>query len=884
MAKGTPKRGGGTETPLMQQYNALKAKHPDTILLFRVGDFYETFGPDAIRTAELLGITLTRRANGAASEVELAGFPHHALDTYLPRLVRGGARVAVCDQLEDPKLAKGLVRRGITEIVTPGLAFTDSLLEPAQANYLVGLVLAPERRYGLAALEASTGEVWCTEGPTDRLDALLAPLRPAEIVIRRGDLRAVRELLGEAPNLYRLEDWVFEPAYAEEQVLRQFSLASLKGLGVDGLALGAAAAGALVHYLKENEQHRLGHLRPLAPFDTGQYLALDRFTLRNLEVLAPQHPEGRALVQVLDHTRTAMGARLLRRWLAFPLRDRSAIEARHDCLAALLAAPEALDRLRTLLGQVADLERLAMRLATLRLNPREAATLRTSLERLPGILEAVPQPGFTAWRGQVPRAEGLLAPLVRQLTEAPPPDVAKGGVIAAGVSAALDETRALKTDAEGYLARLRDQEAARTGIASLKIQYNRVFGYYIEVTHANAGRVPEDYIRKQTLANAERYITPELKVFEEKMLSAEETLLRLESELYQALLAELQPEVSTLQQLANALAELDVYCALATQAQRYHYVRPTFVEGPAAVLEIEQGRHPVIETLLPREAPYVPNDVTLSGDGQQILLITGPNMAGKSALLRQTALLVLLAQVGSYVPAQALRLRVVDKVFSRVGASDNLAAGESTFMVEMTETARILNQVTAHSLVLFDEIGRGTATYDGVAIAWALVEYLHAEPSRAALTLFATHYHELAELAEQLPRVKNYTVRVKEVSGKIIFLRTLVPGSAAHSFGIQVAEMAGVPPAVTARATELLRHFEATHGEALKGSRGATSTPRVANVRQMPPPAQLQLFSLHDPVALAVRELLEGLDVNTLTPIEALLKLQEIQRLVSGPR
>lgn len=881
MPKGKPtgKPTHASETPLMKQYNAIKAKYPETLLLFRVGDFYETFSDDAIRASKVLGITLTKRANGAASEIELAGFPHHALDTYLPRLVKAGVRVAVCDQLEDPKLAKGIVKRGVTEIVTPGTAMSESLLERATANYLAAIHLPEKGRFGAALLEASTGEFFCLEGVSNRLDALLSQLQPTEILLPRSQLRELRELLGESLNFFRLEDWIFQPAYTTEQLLRHFNTTSLKGFGVEDLRHGTTAAGAILHYLKENEHQHLGHIRALQPFDEGHHLLLDRFTLRNLELLRPMQPESKSLVEVLDHTQTAMGARLLRRWLAFPLRARHAIESRYDCVGALTTAHETRAVIRQQLARIADLERLAMRLATLRLTPREAATIRQSLEALAPLAQQAAHPAFEGWRRTLPDVTDALRILQQQLADDPPADLAKGGVLREGVHAELDEYRAIQRDAKAYLEDFRQRESVRSGIASLKVQYNRVFGYYIEVSKANAARVPDDYIRRQTLTGAERYITPELKTFEDKMLRAEENLFRLEAELYQGLLQQLQPQVSTLQAAAQRVAELDVYASLAQQAVAFGYTRPTLLDSD--VLEITQGRHPVIETLLPRDQPYVPNDLRLDGSQQQLLLITGPNMAGKSALLRQTALLVILAQMGSFVPAQHLETGLFDKVFSRVGASDNLAAGESTFMVEMQETARILNQATPRSLVLLDEIGRGTATFDGVSIAWALVEYLHNTPERAAKTLFATHYHELAVLADRLERVQNFTVAVRELSGRIIFLRTLVPGSSEHSFGIQVAEMAGIPPSLILRAQELLAHFENQSTLKLDESPLAPVVQQAKNIRKLPSPPQLQLFSLYDEAAMEVRRLLDGVDVNTLTPIEALLKLQEIQQALA---
>ncbi len=861
------------ETPLMKQYNAIKAKYPGTLLLFRMGDFYETFGDDAVTASRILGITLTRRANGAAADIELAGFPHHQIDAYLPRLVRAGQRVAVCDQLEDPKQAKGIVKRGVTEIVTPGTALADPLLDRAQSNYLACLVRDESGRVlGAAFLELSTAEFFCLEGPPQRVEKLLYALRPAEVVVARRDVRAIKDDYGDDFYLHRLEDWVFDAAFAHERVLKHFGLHSLKGLGLDDQPLGTVAAGVLLHYLELNEHHRLGHLTRLVPFADAQVMGLDRYTVRNLELVQPLHADGRALVDVIDQTLTPMGARLLRRRLLFPLTDAAEITRRLDAVASLVADGELLNSLSERLRRLGDLERMAARLATRRIGPRELGALRASLDHAAALWGRLHDGGPAPFAEAVRQARTAdLSPLMHllatELADEPPATLAHGGVIRAGLSPELDELRTLKADTEGYLRALREREALRTGITSLKVQFNKVFGYYIEITHAHRDRVPSDYIRKQTLTGAERYITPELKTFEEKMLTAEERIARLEAERWDDLLERLQPYLAPLQKQAALLAAVDVAHGLARAALLNGYARPEVVEAEG--LDIEAGRHPVIERLLPREQPYVPNDLQLRADDAQILLITGPNMAGKSALLRQTALIVILAQMGSYVPALRARIGVVDKVFTRVGASDNLAAGESTFLVEMNETARILNTATARSLILLDEVGRGTATYDGVSIAWALVEYLHEFAPVAAKTLFATHYHELAELAERLPRVRNFHVAVKETQGRVIFLRKLLPGHAEHSFGIQVAEMAGLPRPLVERARALLVHFEAEHGAALRAAAGSPT--EVSR-------SQLSMFTLADDTANRIRSLLQGVDVNRLTPIEALLKLQEIQQ------
>lgn len=860
----------------MKQYNALKQQYPGTVLLFRVGDFYETFGEDAITASKILNITLTRRSNGAASEVELAGFPHHALDAYLPRLVRAGQRVAVCDQLEDPKLAKGIVKRGVTEIVSPGTALSDTLLEGNRNNYLAAVHYPTENNgtIGMAFCDVSTGEFFCLGGNADRLEKLLYSLRPSEVVLPRRDIRVFKARFGEDFYLYRQEDWVFAADFAQAELLRHFNVTSLKGFGLDDEPAGATAAGVLLYYLKQNEQHRLGHIARIYPLPDEQFVALDKTTVRNLELFSSLHPDGKSFVDAIDQTLTPMGARLLRRWLAFPLRDMAAITARQECVAAIFANPEMGSGLQALLQKVGDLERLTARLAVGRINPRELGTLGTTLalmEPLRTLLGMHAPAPFAALLANTPTVHMPLSIIRQALADAPPPNLNGGNVIRPGYNAELDKLRSIKHDADNYLKRLQQTEAQRTGIASLKISYNRVFGYYIEITHAHRDKVPADYIRKQTLTGAERYITPALKEFEETMLSAEEKLLRLETELYEALLATLQAHIGVLQQNAAMAAQTDVLLALAELAGHRQYCRPEL--APGAGIDIEEGRHPVIELLLPREQPYIPNSVTLSPADHQILLITGPNMAGKSALLRQTALITLLAHMGSYVPAQRARIGLVDKIFTRVGASDNLSAGESTFMVEMNEAARILNNCTDRSLVLLDEIGRGTATYDGVSIAWALVEYLHNTTGATALTLFATHYHELAALSETCPRVRNYHVSVQEAGGRILFMRKLAPGSTEHSFGIQVAEMAGMPAPLVRRARAILRVLE---------SRNEGRQQRTAATVNTTLPSTPALFELQDEAAAKLRHMLEQTDLNALTPIEALLKLQEMKRLLGS--
>ncbi len=864
------------ETPLMKQYGTFKQQYPGTLLLFRVGDFYETFSEDAITASRILNITLTRRSNGSASEVELAGFPHHALDAYLPRLVRAGQRVAICDQLEDPKLAKGLVKRGVTEIVSPGTAVSESLLDRRRNNYLAAVHYSSQdasRQVGMAFADVSTGEFFCVSGNEDRLEKLLYALRPSEVVVPRRDLRLFRARFAEDFYVFRQEDWVFESDFARSELLRHFRTLSLKGYGLDDDPLGATSAGVLLYYLKQNEQNNLAHFTCIYALPDETYVALDKTTVRNLELFQSQHADGKAFIEAIDQTLTPMGARMLRRWVSFPLRDVRQLRQRQNCVTALVQDSVVAAALAEPLKRVADVERLTARLALGKLNPRECNTLGQTLALVPPLAELLGQhapDAFGALLKKLPDAAPALMLIHSQLMPDTPPNLGAGGVIGSGVSAELDKLRALKTDAAAFLENLRRTEAQHTGIPSLKVSYNRVFGYYIEITHAHRDRVPANYIRKQTLTGAERYITPELKAFEEDLLQVEEKLLRLETELYAVLLEKLQVFIPILQGVAAFLAEVDVYYSFAAQTRRWQYVLPQLSEEPG--IEIEEGRHPVIETLLPREAPYIPSSVTLSPTDHQILLITGPNMAGKSALLRQTALITLLAHMGSYVPAGAAHIGLVDKIFTRVGASDNLSAGESTFMVEMNEAARILNTCTPRSLVLLDEVGRGTATYDGVSIAWALVEYLHNELHATALTLFATHYHELAALAETCPRVRNYHVAVQEVQGKVIFLRKLVSGSSEHSFGIQVAEMAGMPATLVLRARTILAELEARNQR--------PGTPIAGDATVLLPRPQLDLFPVSDETVASLKKLLSDVDVNHITPIEALLKLQEIKRLL----
>ncbi len=867
---GTKTKKAGKVTPMMKQFNALKAKYPGTILLFRVGDFYETFGDDAIVAAKILGIVLTNRNNGG-SKLELAGFPHHSLDTYLPKLVRAGKRVAVCDQLEDPKQAQGVVKRGVTELVTPGVTFNDKVLETHKHNYLASLFYGSNKEMGVAFVEVSTGDFFCFSGSISYVDKILNTLSPTEILVCKNDLRRFKDDFGDKFYISRIDEWVFQFDYCNEKLLKHFGTTSLKGFGLEKETFGTIAAGAILYYLEENHQRNLSHISRIYRFDDSSFVWLDQFTVRNLELIQPLHPDGTALVDILDHTLTPMGARMLRRALLLPLKDINAIRHRLDITETFIKTPQYLHVMCGQLKQLGDLERLASKLATQRLSPREASLLRDSLGLLAPIKETLRafhakelNKKADAFEDVTPALEVLFRFLLDEVSA----NINDGNVIRNGVSEELDELRGLRKSGKDYLLKMQQREIQRTGISSLKIGFNKVFGYYLEVTNAHKDKAPEDWIRKQTLTNAERYITEELKIYEDKILNAQERILSIENELYQEFLQAMQGFVGTIQHNAQLVAELDMLTSFALVAQQNNYTKPEMNNGHA--IDIRAGRHPVIEKTLPPESPYVPNDIFLDNKLQQIIIITGPNMAGKSALLRQTALIVLMAQMGSFVPAEQVTLGAVDKVFTRVGASDNISTGESTFMVEMNETAQIANNATDRSLVLLDEIGRGTSTYDGVSIAWALVEYLHGVKGGKAKTLFATHYHELNELENRLDRVKNYNVSVKEIDGKILFLRTLKPGGSEHSFGINVAAMAGMPASVVSRAKELLVHFEANKvndGEAAKRVKFAETKTSL----------QLNMFELKDSDTLKIREILAGVDIDRMTPVEALLKLQEIK-------
>ena len=852
----------------MKQYNAIKAKHPGTLLLFRVGDFYETFGEDAVVVSRILGIVLTRRNNGGV-DVELAGFPHHSLDNYLPKLVRAGQRVAVCDQLEDPKQAKGIVKRGVTELVTPGVAFSDKILDTKSSNYLAAFHYLGDRP-GLAFVEVSTGEFLCTSGEVKEVEKLMNTLSPAEVLVPRKDMKRFKQDFGDRFYLTRLEDWVFQVDYGKETLNTHFRTRSLKGFGIEEDAAGMVAAGAVLHYLRETQQSELQHIASIRRHDDSGFVWLDGFTIRNLELVRSNHPDGRSLADVIDRTVTPMGARMIRNWLLFPLKNVKDIQQRTDLVEAFLKDTLRAGKLEDLFRKVGDLERLVSKLATRKLQPREAMQLRNSLRLLDPIRTLLE--GFDS--GLVHKKSMAFAPLdkalgllTHSLEEDPNNNLMTGGVIRAGVHAELDELRGVSGDGKDLLLEMQRREQERSGITSLKIGFNKVFGYYLEVTNAHKGKVPMEWTRKQTLTGAERYITEELKNYEDKILGAEEKIIAIETQLYQRLLEDLQLYLIDIQYNARLIAELDIYLSFAGTARACNYCKPEVNEGE--LLDIRAGRHPVIEQGLSREAPYVPNDVYLDNSDQQIIIITGPNMAGKSALLRQTALIVLLAQIGSFVPADKAVVGIVDKIFTRVGASDNISGGESTFMVEMNETARIVNNASRKSLILLDEIGRGTSTYDGVSIAWALVEYLHESKRCAAKTLFATHYHELNEISKKMGRVKNYNVSVKEVDGKIIFMRKLMPGGSEHSFGIHVAEMAGMPKGIVERASELLVHFEQNKVQ----DKAVAQAVKFSSKQTI----QLNMFELKDEDTLKIRKILSGVDVDRMTPVEALLKLQEIK-------
>ncbi len=850
----------------MKQYNAIKVKYPGALLLFRVGDFYETFGDDAIKASKVLDIVLTKRGNGSASEIELAGFPHHALDTYLPKLVRAGHRVAICDQLEDPRFVKGIVKRGVTELVTPGVSFNDNVLERKQNNFLASVHVA-KASFGVSFLDISTGEFYAAEGSEAYIYKLIQSFSPAEIIFSKTNREKLENQFSEEYATFALDEWVYAFDYTYDKLVNQFKTANLKGFGIDSMPESIVAAGAILHYLEVTEHKDTHHIGSISRIDEDKYVWLDKFTIRNLEIVNAQQDGGVPLIQILDRTVTAMGSRQLRKWMILPLKEISAIAERLNVVSTLHEQEDLSEMIGTHLRQIADLERLISKVAVGRINPREMLQLKRSLQAVVPIKEMLAQQSSAPLKklgDQLERCEFLLDKIEKELKEDAPMLVHQGGIIKEGINAELDELRSIAYSGKDFLLQIQKREVEKTGISSLKISYNKVFGYYLEVSNAHKEKVPAEWIRKQTLVNAERYITEELKTYEEKILHAEEKLTVIEQKLFQELVINAADYVSQIQQNARVIATLDCLLSFAMVAQANRYVKPEINES--TTIDIKNGRHPVIEKQLPIGESYIPNDIYLDNESQQILVITGPNMAGKSALLRQTALIVLMTQVGSFVPAESAQIGIVDKVFTRVGASDNLSRGESTFMVEMTETASILNNLSDRSLILMDEIGRGTSTYDGVSIAWAIVEFLHNHKEFKPKTLFATHYHELNQLAEDLVRVKNFNVSVKETGDKIIFMRKLKEGGSEHSFGIHVAQLAGMPNRIVIRANEIL-HFLEKDKHKNEARKKMEALPK--------PTTQMGLFEI-DPKLKQMEEMLGKIDINTISPVEALLKLNEI--------
>jgi len=898
MAKAT------SETPLMQQHRAIKQRYPDAILLFRVGDFYETFGDDAVKASQVLGITLTKRNNGDANSSQLAGFPHHALDTYLHKLVKAGYRVAICDQLEDPKQAKGIVKRGVTELVTPGIATNDKLLELNSNNFLAALHFT-ETDLGVAFLDISTGEFFVAEGNAEYIDKLLQSLKPAEVVYQRSHQKQFKEIFGNKFYTYTMEAWLFDEAFATESLLKHFQTHSLKGYGVENMHSGVVAAGAILYYLKETEHPNLGHITSIQRMEKDDYLWMDRFTIRNLELLNTGVGDGNCLLKVLDNTVSPMGARMLKRWVVLPLKDITKINERLDTVEHFILQTDIRKQLAAAIKQCGDVERLVSKLPMKKINPREVLQLARGLQQVEQIklqLSVSNNQYLKRLADALNPCHFIVEKIIAEINEATPIAVNKGSVINQGINATLDELRQIASGGKEYLLNIQQREVEATGISSLKISFNNVFGYYLEVTNIHKNKVPPEWIRKQTLANAERYITPELKEYEEKIMGAEDKMLAIELDLYDKLLLALQDYIAPIQVNGNILAILDCMLCFAENALQFNYKKPAIHDG--LTLDLTESRHPVIERNLPPGELYVANDIYLSPEEQQIIILTGPNMSGKSAILRQTALITLMAHIGSFVPATAAKIPLTDKIFTRVGASDNLSGGESTFMVEMNETASIINNISQRSLVLLDEIGRGTSTYDGISIAWSIVEFLHNSPF-APKTLFATHYHELNELEEKLPQVKNFHVTNKEIANKIIFLRKLAPGGSTHSFGIHVAKMAGMPPKLIERANDILKQLEAKHvdDESTVDSEQSTvdrlpltdvddqavngkqSTVNIANTRKAAksitaPQMQLSIFDAHSQTFDEIRQILAAIDINRLTPVEALLKLQEVKEKV----
>ncbi|MFH6957923.1 DNA mismatch repair protein MutS [Flavobacterium aquidurense] len=856
------------ETPLMKQYNEIKRKYPDACLLFRVGDFYETFGEDAIRASKILGITLTKRGAGSETETALAGFPHHSINTYLPKLVKAGLRVAICDQLEDPKMTKTIVKRGVTELVTPGVSLNDEVLQSKTNNFLASVYFA-NKNIGVSFLDVSTGEFLTAQGNAEYIDKLLQNFNPSEILVPKNNKGDFKAAFGEDFHTFYLEDWIYKEDYALETLTKHFQTVSLKGFGIEELKDGIVASGAILYYLSETQHNRVQHITAIQRIAEDAYVWMDRFTIRNLELYHSYNPNAVTLLDVIDRTLSPMGGRLLKRWLALPLKDSNKIKGRHDVVSYLKSNPEVLYNIQYQIKQISDLERLISKIAAGKVSPREIVYLKESLDAIIPIKTLAlqsPQEAVKIIGDSLHSCDLLREKIKTTLNQDAPVAIAKGNAIAKGISEELDDLRAISTSGKEYLEGIEKRESERTGISSLKISFNNVFGYYIEVRNTHKDKVPTEWIRKQTLVNAERYITEELKEYETKILGAEEKIHKIESELFEQLIAWIATYIKPVQMNANLVAQLDCLCSFTQLAVENKYVCPEIDE--TFELEIKNGRHPVIEKQLPVGTPYIANDVYLDRDTQQIIMITGPNMSGKSAILRQTALIVLLAQMGSFVPADSVRMGIVDKIFTRVGASDNISMGESTFMVEMNETASILNNISDRSLVLLDEIGRGTSTYDGISIAWAIAEFLHEHPGRPK-TLFATHYHELNEMTESLPRIQNYNVAVKELKDTVLFIRKLVKGGSAHSFGIHVAKMAGMPQIVILKAQKLLKKLEKNHSsEALNGIKEAADE------------MQMSFFNLDDPLLEEIKEEIMSLDINAITPVEALMKLNEIKRML----
>ena len=876
-----------TETPLMKQYNTIKAKYPDALLLFRVGDFYETFGSDAIKAANILGIVLTKRANGYASFIELAGFPHHSLDTYLPKLVRAGQRVAICDQLEDPKMTKTIVKRGVTELVTPGVSYNDKVLDHKNNNFLASVYMT-EKISGVSFLDVSTGEFLVAQGNLDYIDKLLQTFKPTEVLFQKNKKKLFLETFGDKFYNYGLDDWAFTHEFGTEALLKHFGTKSLKGFGIEELTEGIAAAGAAMHYLADTAHDKVKHISTISRIEEEKYVWLDRFTVRNLELFGSHNYNATTLIDVIDATISPMGSRMLKRWLALPQKDKAPIEERLDVVDYFLSASEVSEQIISQIELIGDIERIISKVATARISPKEVVQLKRALAAIEPIKSICSKSGNTSLEkiaGQLNACKNVVDRIEKEITSDPPYLIAKGNVIAEGVNAELDELRNISGSGKDFLLQIQQRESEKTGITSLKVGFNNVYGYYLEVTNTHKDKVPGDWMRKQTLTGAERYITPELKIYEEKILGAEEKIQALELKLFNDLVVELMDYISIIQLNASLIARIDCLLSFANIAQKNNYVRPHIFEND--VLDIKDGRHPVIEKQLPIGEEYITNDVYLDNTTQQLIMITGPNMSGKSALLRQTALIVLMAQMGSFVPAKHANLGLVDKIFTRVGASDNISSGESTFMVEMNETASILNNLSNKSLILLDEIGRGTSTYDGISIAWAIAEFIHENATAKAKTLFATHYHELNEMTNTFPRIKNYNVSVKEIGNKILFMRKLVAGGSEHSFGIHVAKMAGMPKKVLDRANEVLAGLESQReggnkkqepkSKKQEGFQSTIQSPQPTNEKM-----QLSFFQLNDPVLENIKDELQKTDINTLTPVEALMKLNEIKKMIGG--